>query len=368
MAINKTKSGHFMVDFRDQSKRRLQQTFPTYREAKAFQKAVLNQVEKREYFRPTQKTVGELAEEWYQRKVASGTYRYSALRSWGNHVERYVKADLGNIRVDTVTVSTIEKVAAEWGNRVGAKSVNKVLTTLTAVMAMAKRHDLRRDNPAAEAERIKVATEEEGQNEIDLDKVYTKDELKSLIGATQEGSRERILVMVLALTGLRIGELLALDWDGIDFKAPALDVRQNLSDSAKGDDFLFQAPKTKSSKRRIPLPQELVRELRIWKLKCPRSEKDLVLPTEEGKPYFRKTVSKILDRVIDKAEVKRLTPHGLRHTFASLLLADRRPVTEVAYLMGHKDSSVTLKVYAHFVRTETGAVQALAASILGGGK
>ena len=67
-------------------------------------------------------------------------------------------------------------------------------------------------------------------------------------------------------------------------------------------------------------------------------------------------------------QVKRLTPHGLRHTFASLLLADRRPVTEVAYLMGHKDSSVTLKVYAHFVRTETGAVQALAASILGGGK
>ena len=103
-----------MVDFRDQSKRRLQKTFSTFREAKAFQKTTLSQVEKREYIKPTQKTVGELAEEWYQRKVDSGTYRYSALRSWGNHVERYVKADLGNIRVDTVPVSTIEKVAAEW--------------------------------------------------------------------------------------------------------------------------------------------------------------------------------------------------------------------------------------------------------------
>ena len=75
-----------------------------------------------------------------------------------------------------------------------------------------------------------------------------------------------------------------------------------------------------------------------------------------------------MDRAIGKAEIKRLTPHGLRHTFASLLLADGVPIPEVSYLLGHKDSYVTMKVYAHFVRKESKAVENLAASILAGAK
>ena len=76
--------------------------------------------------------------------------------------------------------------------------------------------------------------------------------------------------------------------------------------------------------------------------------------------------STVLDRAIINAGVKRLTPHGLRHTFASLLLADGVPVTEVSHLLGHKDSYTTMKVYAHFVREETRSVETLAASILNG--
>ena len=70
---------------------------------------------------------------------------------------------------------------------------------------------------------------------------------------------------------------------------------------------------------------------------------------------------------IIKADIgKRLTPHGLRHTFASLLLEKGVAVPEVSALLGHKDSYVTWKVYAHFTRRESTAVQNLATSILGG--
>jgi integrase len=116
------------------------------------------------------------------------------------------------------------------------------------------------------------------------------------------------------------------------------------------------------------LPQELTRELKIWKLRCPLTERELVFPTEEGKPFHRKAVSKILDAAITKAEIKRLTPHGLRHTFASLLLADGVPVTEASHLLGHKDSYITLRVYSHFIGEETHAVHNLATSILAAGK
>jgi integrase len=75
----------------------------------------------------------------------------------------------------------------------------------------------------------------------------------------------------------------------------------------------------------------------------------------------------MLDAAIVKAELeKRLTPHGLRHSFASLLLAASVPVPEVSHLLGHKNSAITLTVYAHFARDEkkTPAVHNLASSIM----
>jgi integrase len=258
---------------------------------------------------------------------------------------------------------------AAWREKVSPATVNKILTTLTAVLDLAKRYRLIKENPAREAERLKLATADEDGEQVTADQVYTKAEIKKLIEGTEPGSVERLFVMVPGLLGLRIGETLALTWPAIDLKAGTLRVLWNLADSAKGEEPLFQTPKTKSSRRSLSLPQELVRELKVWKLKCPHSERDLVFATQEGKPYHRKSASKILDRAIEAGKLqKRLTPHGLRHTFASLLLADGRPAPEVAAYLGHKDCGVTLKVYAHFVREETRAVHDLASSIFAGGQ
>ena len=142
----------------------------------------------------------------------------------------------------------------------------------------------------------------------------------------------------------------------------------NLTDTAKGEEPFLDSPKSASSRRTLDPPQELVRELRVWKLRCSKSERDLVFATEDGKPFDRKSATKMLYRAIVKAGVeKRLSPHGLRHTFASLLLADNVPVPEVSHLLGHKDSAVTLKVYAHFAMQETRTVHNLAMSILAEG-
>ena len=74
--------------------------------------------------------------------------------------------------------------------------VNKVLTTLTAVLMLAKRYKLIKDNPAEEAERSKIATENEDDIEVTPDKVYAKAEIKKLIDATEPESRERLLLML----------------------------------------------------------------------------------------------------------------------------------------------------------------------------
>jgi integrase len=81
---------------------------------------------------------------------------------------------------------------------------------------------------------MKIATENEEDIEVTPDKVYAEAEIKKLIEATKPESRERLLLMVPALTGLRIGEVLALTWPAVDLKAGKLEVRFNLADSDKG--------------------------------------------------------------------------------------------------------------------------------------
>src|SRR5262249_43433347 len=363
MAINKTKAGTFEVDYRDQFKKRHLKTFDLHRDAVAFEKEVKAQVAKREYVPPTNTTLKDAADTWFN-NLGEGYCRATKIYR-KNHIDKYIVPSLGQLKITDVDVHAIERASGEW--LVAPQTVNKILNTLTSILGMAKRHKMRADNPGLEAIRAKVATEDEDAV-VEPDEVYNKEELGKLIRATEPGTKERVIVMIPALTGVRIGEQLALSWPAIDLKAATLHVRQSLADNDPGLDPIFKEPKRKSSRRVIPLPQELLHELRVWKLKCPPSERDLVLPRGDGKPMCRRVLQDALDRVIAKAGIKRLTHHQLRHTFASLLIADGADIAEVAKLMGHKSPATTLRVYLHFVPRKTNSVQGLASSIMVSGQ
>ena len=242
-----------------------------------------------------------------------------------------------------------------------------MLTTLSAIFKLAQRYGpiQGKANVAELAERVKVSNEENEDEEIRPEEVYSEEELQKLINATTAGSLERALVMVPALTGLWIGEVLGLTWPAVDLKAKKLYVRLNLVDvGKKNGGRALGAPKSKNSRRVFDLPQELAHELKVWKLKCPRSEQDLVFATLEGKPLHRKAAMQIMDGAITLAEIKRLTLHKLRHTFASLLLSRGVALTKVSRLLGHRDPVITLKIYAHFIQDKKNDVQELARSIL----
>lgn len=96
---------------------------------------------------------------------------------------------MGHLKITHVDVQAIEKAAGGWA--VAPQTVNKILSTLTRILAITKRHKMRADNPALEAERAKVATEDEDAL-VEPDEVYNKEELGRLIRATESGtSRQR---------------------------------------------------------------------------------------------------------------------------------------------------------------------------------
>ena len=91
-----------------------------------------------------------------------------------------------------------------------------------------------------------------------------------------------------------------------------------------------------------------------------------MIASVDGEPRTRRVVNLLVKKVQKELKIEKdLSPHSFRHTFASLLLADKVPVPEVSRLLGHKHSGITMETYAHFINEETDSVHNLAASILG---
>jgi integrase len=193
-------------------------------------------------------------------------------------------------------------------------------------------------------------------------------------GTAAEEGLFRVFLKVGLLTGCRSGELLALRWTDLDLDTGTLTVARSLAwvpGAEKGYGkarAIFGPPKSESSRRTLELPSELVHDFKAWFLRSrSKAEDALVFSNTLGGPLHRAWLHKGLRAALAACPtLPRITLHGMRHTFATLLIEQGRPVTEVAALLGHKDAEITLKRYAHWFRgvSSRDTMQGLAASIL----
>ena len=155
-------------------------------------------------------------------------------------------------------------------------------------------------------------------------------------------------------TGLRAGELLGLQWGDIDWHGRYLNVTRSI---VRGQ----QTTPKNHQRRRVDLSPQLRAELRRWRARqsaawlargCARPL--WVFPSSTGTPLDESKVRKAFHQVLDRAGLHGRGPHQMRHTFASLLIQAGVPITYVSRQLGHRDSAITLRVYAHWL-PETGA-------------
>ena len=151
--------------------------------------------------------------------------------------------------------------------------------------------------------------------------------LRSLLEKLPEPSKS--LVWLLLLTGLRIGELLALRWQDVDLDAGLLRVRRTLYEGH------FDEPKTRSSARTVPLSSRGLLILSRFKtgLEAPET---LVFRTSQGTPLCRRNLrNRQLDPVCEELKIPKIGWHTLRHSNATLLDAVGTPLGTVQSLLGH---------------------------------
>ena len=175
-------------------------------------------------------------------------------------------------------------------------------------------------------------------------------------------SRHRALFSTAVMTGVRLGELLALKWDDINWTGGTIRVRRSLYNGQ------FVEPKTSRSVRMIGMSNRLAAILLEHKLAAPYSPFDLVFPTPEGTPMDAANLRhRVFADTLTRAKLgKKIRIHDLRHTFASLLINQGENLKYVQAQLGHSSITTTVDRYGHLMPdAHRGANDRLDATLFG---
>lgn len=171
------------------------------------------------------------------------------------------------------------------------------------------------------------------------------DQVRALAAAMPE--RNRAMVPTQAGLGLRIGELLALQVEHIDFLRRTVRIECQIAPGER----TRSEPKTPTSRRTLPLPQVVAEALAEHIRAFPPTDDGTVFYTRAGMPYRHDYYgTRVFQVAAGRAGLPAgTTPHDLRHHFASVLLAAGESVVAVAERLGHENASMVLKVYGHLL-------------------
>jgi integrase len=172
-------------------------------------------------------------------------------------------------------------------------------------------------------------------------------EARDLLTSATDWPIESIIVLALT-TGMRLGEILGLQWEDVDLGAGCLSVRYTLMEL--NGEYTLAEPKTEKSRRRIELSAIAVESLAKHRQRC-MAVGGFVFRMENGEPYNRTQLYREFRPAVSDAGLPRMRFHDLRHTAATLLLAGGEHPKIVQELLGHSAISMTLDTYSHATPT-----------------
>lgn len=344
--------------------------FKSYAEAEAvFNK--MSQIKPDSFVKQKQIKVSELRDLWFE------NYKTQVKESTANKnkqvFDNHVIPDFGNQYVDKITVAELQK----WADR-KAKQIVKyrdAINEFNALFEYGIRLNYVSENPL---KRIIIPKKTSRPRRDTEHNVYTRDELNQFLEVAKDyGLVPYTYFKLLSATGLRKSEALALTWSDINLTAGTLSVNKTLAYGLNGK-TIIQPPKSPKSKRILPISDGLKEVLIDYKRKQKIISKEL-FHTNKGtylrisKPdqWLKSIYAKDHEEKAEYAkkynlkepqpDLRHITVHGFRHTFATLLIAETnvKPKT-VQMLLGHENIQMTLDIYTHINKKNTeDAVNAL---------
>ena len=289
---------------------------------------------------------GEWMEFWYE-NYSKPMLRPSSQRSYEDFIRLYIRPKLGSVPLNKLTMNDLQRFF-NWMRKDGRTLHRETRGGGLSDNMVRNCHSLcRRALEKAVAERLIVKNPIEEckappirRQEMQL---LTREELQRLlIQAKDEGYYEVFLLEL--TTGLRVGELMALQWDDLNFKTGELRIERQVYRTK--EELLIQEPKTKASIRTVILPSPVVEALKEYK-KTVSSQWMFPSPKKEDAPLAPAATSHRLSKILSHAGCKKVRFHDLRHVFATNALEHGMDVKTLSTVIGHVSSATTLNVYAH---------------------
>jgi integrase len=351
-----TKSGAtlYRVRYRTPDNRSTDKSgFKTKRDAADFANDVEVKKLTGEYIAPKlgRVTVDDLSADWLARKKQSTAESY--YRTLETSYRVHVKPRWGSVSVADVDVLDIEAWIAKMGRDGSvATTVIRAQGILSGILSDAVKGKRLSANPARGLDNL---PRKSGKRRVYL----SADDVTKL---ADNAGEHRALVLTLAYCGLRWGEAIGLRVRDVQFLRRRISVHTNAVQI--GSRHVVGRTKGRED-RSVPVPEFVLNELSV---QCKGKTPDaLVFAGRHGEYLQRpKSSNGWLTRAVKAAGVQTVTPHDLRHTCASLAVSAGVNVLALARMLGHKDPSVTLRVYADLFDTDLDAVATALHGLYGG--
>ncbi len=286
-------------------------------------------------------------DEWLENYVKPS----SKIRTYDNYVRlttRHVKVKLGNYELDDLTPIILQRFFTELmqsgnvrtGRGLSANSVNSIITVVQTSLKLAFDLGLCKEYTASRVKRPRKS-----EKEISC---FSIAEQKKIERFVRESKKRKLFGILLCLySGLRVGELLALEWQDVDLAKGILSVNHSCHDGRDENGKFIRitdTPKTSSSKRVIPLPKQILPLLKEHKK---RGNSQYVVADDGGVPISVRSYQRSFELMLKKLKIEHKGFHALRHTFATRALECGMDIKTLADILGHKNPTVTLNRYVH---------------------
>ena len=345
--------------------------------------------------KPQAPKFSDYAENWIKTYVTAHC-KHSTVRGYKLVYEKHLKGAFSGKLLDEITRQDIadlinKKLASESARDklMSRGTVRNILAPLREMLNHAVDAGILAGNPANRIGRYMKEKKAVQSNRLKMDPLNREEVAKLLDTADEFGYDTYALFLCAVRTGMRLGELFGLQWPDLDFNSRFVQVQRNwvrnrletpksnqlrridmsrqlsetLQELRRRRKVLFFTVRVEAEQLRIAgESEEKIRSLLGLKHGCPPELIGTIVRTkgedmpawvfinEEGQPLDQNNWRRrVFEKVLEKAELRRVTPHDMRHTFASLLLQQGESPQYVKQQMGHHSIQVTVDIYGHLI-------------------